>query len=397
MNKQQSNPDNIEAFKGPDSKDKKILVVDDDRSITAMLEFILREEGYLTKSASNAQETLQAVSEEFYNVAVVDYKLPDKDGITLAKEIKEINGDTEVIILTGKASLESAIKAVREDIYAYIPKTSDHGKLIDTIKGALEKQHLIFKNREYLWNLRKQKIELERLNKFKDGLISMISHDLRSPICSIKGFSQSLLEGFLGELNEKQKDVINTQNEIVDAMMELINNLLDMRQLQVGKLKMEMREINLTEAVINSTVKRLTPQINEKNLNVTVHADKNLPNVTADAARVSQVLQNLLQNAIKFTAQNEGVIEVTAEKDENGFIKVKVKDNGKGISPDSLNNIFEAFYTSGSDESGNSPSGRGLGLAICKEIIRAHNGEIWAESEGEGKGSAFIFTLPLAK
>ncbi|MBN2407730.1 MAG: response regulator [Elusimicrobia bacterium] len=374
----------------------KILIADDDESLRTTLKLILLEENYDVIVVGDGKEAISVIEKEFVNIAILDYRLPDSNGIELASEIKDINRDIQVIILTGKASVESAVEALKKDVYDYLTKPVNPSRLKEVILGALEKQNLVFKNREYLWYLKKSKIELERLNKFKDGLISMISHDLRSPICSIKGLNQSLLEGFVGQLNDKQKEILQTQNDVVDTMMELINSLLDIRQIQEGKLKMNKKATDLKEEAIKPTIKRLTPQISSKEINVNIKCEEGLPLVDGDPSRLAQVIQNLIQNAIKFTGKN-GHIDIIVAKNDEDYLEVTVKDDGIGIDPDSLNTIFEVFYTTATEEDKDKrgPMGRGLGLAICREIIKAHNGEIWAESEGQGKGSKFIFLLPV--
>jgi signal transduction histidine kinase len=373
-----------------------VLIADDDQSVRTSLELILSER-YNVTGAGSGQEAVRAIKEKAFNIAILDYKLPDRDGVSLAKEIKEVDNDIEVIILTGKASLESAIESVKQDIYDYLTKPIDPQKILEVIDGALQKQHLIKENRRLLWDLKKSNKELKKLNDFKDGLIAMISHDLRSPICSIKGFNESMLQGFSGELTEKQKDIINTENEIVDSMVELMNSLLDIRQIQDGHLKMKKKPCNIMKDAVEPTIKRHGPQVNEKNIKINLTCDENLPEVNIDPARISQVIQNLIQNSIKFTSKNGNINVFISNKED--FIKVEVKDDGKGIQQDLLNTIFDIFYTaeSGEDEEKRrtAMTGRGLGLAISREIIKAHNGEIWAESEGEGKGSAFIFMLPI--
>ncbi len=373
----------------------RILIVDDDESIRKTLTFILLDRNFDVETAENGENALKKVGVQFFNIAIVDYGLPDTDGVRLGKNIKRISIETEVIILTGMASLESAISAVKENIYDYLTKPVNPDKLIGVINSALEKQRLILENKMLFWELKMSNKKLERLNKFKDGVISMISHDLRSPISSLKGFNYSLLGGYCGELTEEQKKVIEIEDETINTMMELINNLLDMRQIEAGELKMKKEPVDMVKT-IEPVIRILAPQINEKKLDVNVNCEENLPLVDMDAGRISQVVRNLLQNAIKFTPK-EGRIEINLTKTENQQIELQVKDTGKGIQKEFLDTIFEVFYTEDDSSKVREKTGRGLGLAICKEITKAHSGLIWAESEGLGKGSAFIVVLPIER
>ncbi len=372
----------------------RILVVDDDESIRKRLTFILLDRKFNVETASNGENALKKVGVQFFNIAVLDYRLPDMDGVILGKNIKRISTETEVIILSGRATLESAISAIKENIYDYLTKPVDPDKLIEVINSALKKQRLILENNMLLWELKMSNKKLERLNKFKDGVISMISHDLRSPINSIKAFNYSLLEGYTGKLNKEQREIIKTEDESIDIMMELINNLLDMRQIEAGELKMKKEPVDMVRTVIKPVIRILAPQINERKLNVNVNCEENLPLVNMDASRISQVVRNLLQNAIKFTPK-EGRIEINLTKTENQQVELQVKDTGKGIQKEFLDTIFEVFYTEDDSTKVREKTGRGLGLAICKEIMRAHSGLIWAESEGLGFGSTFILVLPI--
>lgn len=375
---------------------KRVIIADDEESIRTTLEFILQDNGYHVESVSNGSDIIKKVREKFFNIAILDYKLPDTDGVSLGREIRDITPYTELIILTGKATLESAIKAVKEDIYEYLTKPIDPDKLIEVINGALNKQQLIIENRRLMWELKKSNKELEKLNKFKDGLISMISHDLRSPISSLKGFNDAFLKGYVGELTEEQKEIIQTENETIDVMIELINSILDMRQIEAGKLKMNKEPADIKKDIYEPVLKRLKPSFEERNIKVKTECEKDLPEVYIDKARISQVIQNLVQNAVKFTPRG-GEIILGASKTKGNQIELSVRDTGKGISKDSINSIFEIFYTESKGDSNRNRMGRGLGLAICKEIIKAHDGTIWAESEGKGKGSTFFVVLPIEK
>ncbi len=371
-------------------KNGRILVVDDEESIRTMLSYILEEEGLIVDTVHNGIKALEKIKYVEYHVAILDYKLPDTNGVDLAREIKRENKNIEVIILTGRATIESAIKAVKENVFDYLLKPVKPENLIKVIEGALEKQHLIKKNQELIWELRKKNKELERLNAFKGNLISMISHDLRSPISSLKGFNESFLQGFLGEITPQQRDIIETENRVIETMMELINSLLDMQQLESGNLIMKKKQCCIVKDVIEPVIERISVLAKEKKIKLSTDFEKDIPKVLADPPKMAQVVQNILQNALKFTPEG-GSVKVKAQKNDDGNIEVSVRDSGKGIPSNELNTIFEAFYSMDNTKS-NLP-GRGLGLAICREIIKAHDGMIWAESAGEGKGSRFIFVV----
>lgn len=375
----------------------KVLIVDDSITSRKVIAAILKTDPkFAMEEAENSKEAIEWIKKKGFNIAIVDYALPDKDGIALTRNIKELNNDIQIIILTGHPSIESAMKAVKEDIYDYLTKPVEPDRFIEVINNALEKQHLLMENKRLLWELKKTNVELGKLDKFKSGLIAMMSNDLIPPINLINAFNTSLLEGKAGELTQEQREIVKTEAEAINAMVGLMDNLVDIRQIEAGELQIKKKLSDIKKTVIQPVIKRLTPQINKNKIKININYEKNLPEVNMDTGKISQVMQNLLQNAIKFNSEN-GNIDVMVSVSDN-HMKVSITDDGKGIHRDLLNKVFEIFYTSdtsGIDRDRKEPAGRGMGLAICREIINAHGGKILAESKGEGEGSTFIFIIPI--
>ena len=223
----------------------------------------------------------------------------------------------------------------------------------------------------------------------KDEFLSMITHELKTPLVPIQGYVDILLGGHLGELNEKQKERLKIIKTSAGSLLRIISDLLDAQKLELGKLvvKKENRDIKDT---IQMAIESLQPRATENKITIKQHLDKEIQ-VPHDPERIRQVITNLLKNGLDVVKPNTGVIEVFVE-DSVSQVKVIVNDNGPGIPVEKQRDLFKKFYqvdTSLTREVG----GSGLGLAICKGLVEEHGGSISVEST-PGVGSSFSFTLP---
>jgi two-component system phosphate regulon sensor histidine kinase PhoR len=229
--------------------------------------------------------------------------------------------------------------------------------------------------------------ELRRLEMIRQDFISNISHELRTPIASVKALAETLNEGAIGDTSVA-KDFLSRINVEADKLAQMVQELGELSRIESGEVPLQKRRINIADA-IEHAVDRLKAQSDRAGLNLDIDIPPTLPKIMADEARVEQVLVNLIHNAIKFTPSGGG-ISISAKARDND-IMVSVADTGVGIPADDLPRIFERFYKADKSRTG---GGTGLGLAIAKHIVEAHGGRIWAESV-EGRGSTFNFTLPL--
>jgi signal transduction histidine kinase len=243
--------------------------------------------------------------------------------------------------------------------------------------------------------LQEQKKQLREVDNEKEEFSAMITHELKTPLVPIIGYSELLLDGTLGQLNEKQKESIQVMNNSAASLSRLISDLLDARKLELGKMKFEKRDASPT-IMVEQSLSSLQPFAQAKGVTMTSKTEQESSDrliIRCDAKRIRQVLDNLVNNAIKFVAANTGKIEVSVKREsDSGTILFAVKDNGIGIPKDKHQNIFKKFYQADTSLTRNA-GGTGLGLAICKAIIGAHDGKIWFESE-PGVGSTFYFSLP---
>ncbi|MFC1954440.1 ATP-binding protein [Chloroflexota bacterium] len=229
-----------------------------------------------------------------------------------------------------------------------------------------------------------------RLRNTRDMLahiLSIASHDLKSPLAAVESYHKVMLDGYAGEITEKQKTMLLRSSERINGLLNLIDNILDISRIDARELKMEATSLLEVAESSRGVIKALA---DDKGMQLIVELPKDLPIIKGAPNRLQQVFDNLLGNAVKFTPAGGTITLKISEADDH--ILVEVIDSGVGISPEDLPRIFSDFYRGVSVD----VSGAGLGLSICKKIIEAHNGKIWAESPcpENGIGSKFTFTLP---
>lgn len=225
----------------------------------------------------------------------------------------------------------------------------------------------------------------------KDEFLSMITHELKTPLVPIQGYVDILLGEHLGPLTEKQKERLKIIKASSESLLRIISDLLDAQKLELGKLVVKKENLNIKDT-IEKAVESLQPRAIENKVTINQHLDKKII-VPHDPERIRQVLTNLLKNSVDVVEPNSGLIDIFVE-DSSKEIKISVKDNGPGISEENQKNLFKKFYqvdTSLTREVG----GSGLGLAICKGLVEEHGGSISVESI-PGSGATFSFTLPKA-
>lgn len=258
---------------------------------------------------------------------------------------------------------------------------SDEAKLI-ALRGPREVQELTT-----AFNQMKKRVQSSQ--KSQREFVANVSHELKTPLTSVQGFAQALLDG-VANTPETQKQAAQVIYDESSRMHRMVLDLLDLARMDSGTLDLQRSPVDIT-ALINHIAKKFTPQAQMGNLEIRVQAP-NLPIITGDGDRLSQVFTNLIENALKFTPSG-GTITIRAARVPSG-IQVEVEDTGVGISPEVLPHIFTRFYQADASRSGDRKHGAGLGLAIVKEIVEAHGGKIIVRSES-GKGCTFSVVLPL--
>lgn len=245
-----------------------------------------------------------------------------------------------------------------------------------------------------LHNITERKEAEEKMKKameIKSEFISMASHELRTPLTAIKEGVRLVIQEQTGKLNDEQKEFLGIVKRNVERLARLINDILDFQKLESGKMDVDMQKNDVNE-IVKEIKETMTPLSSEKGLNLIIELDDSIPIIKFDKDKITQVLTNIVNNAIKFTEQGSVTISTT-KGDNDNIIQVSVSDTGPGIKNEDLPKLFNEFeqLASGNERK---TGGSGLGLAISRKIIKKHNATIWAESE-PGKGTTFHFVLPI--
>jgi signal transduction histidine kinase len=260
---------------------------------------------------------------------------------------------------------------------------------VDLLETFADQSVLAIQNARLFREIEEKSRELEIASKHKSQFLANMSHELRTPLNAILGYAELMLDSIYGEPSDKMRTVLERLQSNGRHLLGLINDVLDLSKIEAGQLTLSLNDYSLGD-MARGVVSAVEPLAAEKRLAFTAEVPPDLPAGRGDERRLSQVLLNLVGNAIKFTEEGEVAIKASAT---NGEFTVQVCDTGPGITAADQAKIFEEFQQADSSIT-RKKGGTGLGLSIAKRIIEMHGGRIWVESE-PGKGSTFFFTLPV--
>jgi signal transduction histidine kinase len=342
------------------------------------------QKGVKVNCANRLSEGLASLTRDPPCVVLLDLNLPDSHGSETFRRVIEHAPNVPVVVLSGMDDEELATKAVHQGVQDYLIKNNLSGKQLErAIRYAVERQGL----------LRALEITQKKQLEFKNQFLSHVSHELRTPLTCIHQYVSLLVDGLAGPVAPEQADHLKVVLKSVNQLHAMIRDLLEATRADSGKMSIEPRCIALGD-LVHQTVAMMRPAADEKRVGLEIGVDQRLPLVLADPDRVLEVLINLCDNAIKFTpAEGAVMVQACMVDADPASVYVSVSDTGRGIGPEAKALIFERLYQD-PDSVDNNRSGLGLGLFICREIVRLHQGRIWVASE-PGQGSTFSFTLPV--
>ena len=399
------NPETSGVF--PSLDQSRLLVVDDEENLRITTAAILEKEGYCVDTASSGNEAIALLANADYDLVLTDLHMEGGEGLAVLNEIRRNAPLTISVVLTGFASVESAISALQEGAYDYLVKPCDIETMKHTIRRGVEHRKLMLAEQKARTDLEKLNLDLEQrilqrtaeltrlnaelaeANRAKDVFLATLSHELRTPLTPVVGWIKLLRSGNLDAKSVSQALDAIERNAWLQA--RLIDDLLDTSRIATGKLQFEPRPTDLN-VVVKAALETVRGLAASRDIDLDVKLSPATLVVMGEPVRLQQISWNLLSNAIKFTDSGG---KVTVKTDTDGVeARLTVEDTGVGIPPDFLPHVFDRFRQADGSTS-RRHGGLGLGLAIADALAKMHGGNLEAESEGVGKGSSFSFRIGL--
>jgi signal transduction histidine kinase len=394
------------AGQPPTPEGARLLVVDDEESLRVTTAAILEQEGYRVETAASGQEAVELLAGSEFDLVLTDLHMEGGDGLSVLAEIRRRAPFTISVVLTGFASVESAIAALQQGAYDYLIKPCDIDEMKHTIRRGVEHRRLMLAeqgarrnleelNRELELRVAERTAELTRLNeelaeanRVKDIFLATLSHELRTPLTPILGWIRLLRgENMNSQLASRALDTIERNAQL---QSRLIDDLLDISRIATGKLTFEPVAADLNAAVA-AAVETVRGPASTRRVELEVTTSHAPLTVLGEPVRLQQIAWNLISNAIKFSEAGGRVRVKTEGTDAEA--RLVVEDEGVGIAPEFLPYVFDRFRQQDGSTT-RRHGGLGLGLAIVHALTRMHGGQVAAESDGPGRGARFTLTLP---
>jgi len=360
-----------------------ILIIDDEESMRDSCSQILLKSRYRVETVSDGTAGLLKIRDLRPDAVIVDLKMPGISGFEVLEELGRIDPRIVAIVVTGYATVESAVEAMKKGAFDFLPKPFTPEELRMILSRALEHRRLA--------------LEAEKLTREKklleDNIITMVSHQLRTPLVAIQQYFEVILSDIAGRVEDEPKEMIRRASERLTGLLNLINDWLDLARIDQGRLLGKIKPLDPGK-MMRKLVEFMTPAAKEAGVTLE-WSGPDAPDFKAlgDEETLEQVFINLISNAVAYNKPGGRVRIGLGE--ESGFVVFEVQDSGIGISKDHLPLIFDQFYQVSRSE-GRKRKGSGLGLSIAKKIVEAHNGRIDVSSE-PGTGSTFTVRIPKAR
>jgi len=363
-------------------RDKIVFVIDDDEIIRLSCEQILKKSGYTVETFASGHVGIERLKQIRPPLLVVDIKMPELDGFEVIKIVRKIDPNVVIVVITGYATIETAVDAMKMGAYDFLPKPFTPSELRLIIDRGFERWRLASEAQR----LRKEKEEVER--KF----VTLVSHQLKGPLSAVKQYLDVLLYTGGDQLSGEKREWISRSQTRIAEMISLIQDWLMLAKLDKG---------SVSDRSVSSDIGRIIERIMQEyqqlpssaNLALTTEIAPGLAQARGDGVSLNMLVSNLVSNAVKYNKPG-GKVLVRASS-EGGWIKLEVSDTGIGIPADYRAHLFEEFYRVKVPETQNIP-GTGLGLVICKKIADELGGSIEVDSK-EGEYTTFTVKIPIAE
>jgi len=356
----------------------KILVIDDEEIVRESCLRILQKQDYQVKTAPDGSSGLVLLKEYQPDLVLVDLKMPGMSGFEVLEEIFSFDATIVTIVITGFATVNSAVEAMKKGTYDFIPKPFNPDELRLIIQRGLGRRKLVLET----ITLRNEKEML------REHFAAIVSHELKSPLGAVQQNLYTLVEDLEPVLTDPQKEKLGRLQKRIQDLVKLINTWLRVISVDITNIQEQFVQIDLIPLVKNA-VETVEPQAVRKDITISFPEPKSINKIEGDDGTLIEAVVNLLTNSVKYTKMG-GKIEIFIDECPAN-IQITVSDNGVGIAEEDINFIFADFYRGKNLPEGERSSG--LGLSITKSIVEAHHGSIEVESK-LGKGSVFRIKLP---
>ncbi|MBN1613692.1 MAG: response regulator [Deltaproteobacteria bacterium] len=356
-----------------------ILVIDDEEALRDGCRQVLEKTGYTVLTAANGNEGINLAREHLPHIAFVDLKMPNISGMEIIEILSHDIPDIMLVMITGYASIVSAVEAMKKGAYDYLPKPFSADQLRALAYRGLEHRRLKIETRI----LREEKDQIQK------NFITFVSHEMRSPLVAIQQYMETLKATAGDCLNQDVREVIERCSARVEGLEKLVEHWLDLSRIENGTFAEQKVALNLRHVILRAA-EEMNSLCKKRGLTLTSNIPENIPSIMGDEESLVRVFTNIIGNATKFTPEG-GAITISV-KQEGHYITADIADTGFGISPDKIPFIFEPFYR-GKDKNERG-RGSGLGLTFCKLIMESHQGDITVSSK-EGEGTTFALKFPV--
>ncbi len=376
----------------------RILIIDDEEGIRKGCMRVLHPAGYDIDAATTFHEGLEKIKAGGFDLVLLDVMMPDGRGIDLLEPIRQHDSDTVAVLITGYATVELAVDAIKRGAYDFISKPFTAQMLLMTVEQGLEKRRLSIEARR-LQVVEKQYAELqqardqaEKLSEFKSSFATMVAHELRAPIGAAQSVLKTVLRGLAGELNPRQSELLGRVDVRLDSLLKLVNDLLTLAASKSMAEDQPLAPVNI-QAIVERVLQAYADQAASKQVSLQQLAAPFSGEVCATVDGLETIISNLVCNAVKYTPSGGSVrVELGAEGEWECAV-LRVTDTGIGISAEDLARVGDEFFR-GANARAASIEGTGLGMSIVRELLHRFSGQIDIKSQG-GKGTTVTLRFPL--
>lgn len=358
-----------------------LLVIDDEEVMRDSCSQVLQREGYAVELAADGMAGLELLGKTKPEVVLMDLKMPGLCGTELIRRVREMDSRAAIIVITGYASVGSAVEMMKEGACDYLPKPFTPAELHAAVRRGINR---VVRQKDAAAILKQQEMAQERF-------VTIVSHELRSPLNNAQQYLEAMLAGAVGDVQGEQRKVLERISSSVHGLIGLIHDWLNVARIRSGRITGASAPVAM-DALIRETAESLRPQAEMKEVAVQVELAASDLMVLGDKRCLEQMLSNLLDNAVKYS-QSRGVVSVKVKEEEGEMVKIEVRDAGRGIAEADLPYVFDDFFTIGTGGHDDDVHGYGMGLAIVKQIVEMHSGSVQVSSR-VGEGTMFVIFLP---